>query len=145
MSAVHISATSHLIKRQIWTWPFVWLRFYVLSGHTDAEQRPAHFASRLQSHHRPVCLCGGNFRVKVRTRSSFLFFFFFRENRTGSLAFEKLESYVSHRSGGHIYTYLERRDIACFIRYPCYCKLRNCVAQYSEHIQRLESCTNPNH
>lgn len=108
MSAVYISATSHLIKHQIWTWPFVWLRFYVLSGHTDAEQRPAHFASRLQSHHRPICLCGGNFRVKVRTRSSF--FFFFRENRTGSLAFEKLESYISHRSGGHIYTYLERRE-----------------------------------
>lgn len=130
MSAVYISATSHLIKHQIWTWLFVWLRFCVLSGHTDAGQRPAHFASRLQSHRRPICLCGGNFMVKVRTRS---FFFFF--------AFEKLESYLSY-----LYLFREERaskqnpiirhlqyetdsfsvpliskeNIACFIRYPCY-------------------------
>lgn len=78
---VYISAASHLIKHQIWTWLFVWLRFCVLSGHTDAGQRPAHFASRLRSHRRPICLCGGNFMVKVRTRSFFFFFCFWKAGK----------------------------------------------------------------
>lgn len=60
----------HLIKQQIWIRPASF--FSVLSGHGDAEQRSAYLAGPRRCHHCLICLCGGNFRVKMR----FFFFFF---------------------------------------------------------------------
>lgn len=92
------SATPHLIKYQIWTWPFVGLHVCAQSAQTDAEQKPAaYFFVRLQQRlHRPTGHRGGNFRVKVRTT-----YFLIEKTAQGTLS-KNLEGYICHRSRGRV-------------------------------------------
>lgn len=53
----------YLNKQQNWMWPTP--LFCVLSGHSDGQQRSAHLAGPWRCHHCLICLCGGNFRVKM--------------------------------------------------------------------------------
>lgn len=85
------SMRRHLIKQQIWIRPASF--FCVLSGHSEAEQRSAYLAGPWRCHHCLICLCGGNFRVKMR----FFFSIIIREREREPLQ-------VSQNARGHTQT-----------------------------------------
>lgn len=97
------SATSHLIKYQIWIWLFLCLHFCAQSRHSEAEQKLAHFESLQHRPHQTTGRSGANFRVRVRTT------FLRKQHRL--CCFSKAGGYISHRSGGHILFKEEKEQI----------------------------------